>query len=280
MEEHFPDFYKRSDRHSNDWQRRYLSAQKVQLAALLACAAVAAARSVPLITVLLFAVAVSAQLYRLVTKSDEKWWNGRAGAESVKTMAWRYCVGGRPFQITNQDSEMELAKRIAEVAQKVAQMVPIASGEHVTAEMRAVRAKTLSERIDQYHEERILRQAEWYLTKCDWNANRGTRWAGGGIACQGLGLVAGILAAVFGWEVDLIGLFAALGATTVAWVAVKQYETLARSYAVANSELQQVSVQITAKKPSWTEDEWSLFVDNAEEAISREHTSWRASRAA
>jgi hypothetical protein len=61
-------------------------------------------------------------------------------------------------------------------------------------------------------------------------------------------------------------------------MAVKQYQTLARSYAVASAELGAIDVKITGN-PAWEEAAWASFVNEAEEAISREHVSWRASRA-
>ena len=39
-----------------------------------------------------------------------------------------------------------------------------------------------------------------------------------------------------------------------------------------------IDVKITGN-PAWEEAAWASFVNEAEEAISREHVSWRASRA-
>jgi hypothetical protein len=278
IEDGFPEFYRRADADSARWQTRYLRCEKVQLASLLGAAAVAAFGSYPLPVVLLFALALLAQVYRLATRADEKWWNGRAGAESVKTAAWRFVVGAAPFGLSNPGADVELARRVAEVAREVADLVPVPGGEtHVTPEMREVRARPLQKRIDIYQRERIQNQCSWYTTKSEFNQSRSTWWSLGGIAAPGLALILGIAAAVGDWEVDALGVFSAIGASVVAWVAVKQYQILARSYAVASAELGVIDVEISSR--SWTEDEWAVFVNEAEEAISREHTSWRASRA-
>ncbi len=279
IEEHFPDFYHRADAHSVAWQKRYLWSQKVQLAALLVAAAVAAFVAVPMLTAAFFGLSITAQLYRLSTRADEKWWNGRAGAESAKTAAWLYVVGGEPFSLRNAQAALEFATRLTEVGTQVANLVPVpVSQAHVTAEMTSLREQPLAERVETYQRDRIRSQCKWYASKSVRSEKLARNWALAALGTQGLALAAGIAAAANGWQQDFVGLFVALTATAVAWAAVKQYDTLARSYAVASSELSTIDVRIS--NTTWTENDWAAFVNAAEEAISREHTSWRASRAA
>ncbi len=278
IEDHFPDFYRRADRHSIAWQNRYLWSQRTQLGALLAAAAVSAFKDFPFVVVVLFAVAIGAQTYRLVTRADEKWWNGRAGAESAKTASWLYVAGGAPFGRANAKADVELAARLTDIATTNAHLVPVPSAEgYVTPEMAALRARPLADRVRTYRQERIRSQCRWYASKSALSERRGRSWALGALAAQGLALVLGIAAAVEEWRLDFVGLFAAISATALAWTAVKQYEVLARSYAVASSELSAIDVRIGST--AWDEDSWSAFANAAETAISSEHTSWRASRA-
>ncbi len=278
IEDHFPDFYRRANEHSVRWQTRYLWTQKVQLSSLLAAAAVAPVSDYPLPVVMLFAVAMVAQLYRLTSRADEKWWNGRAGAESAKTASWLYVAGGSPFDFNNTAAEVELASRISEIAKEVAKLLPVPSAEaHVTTEMSVLRARPLPQRIETYQHQRIQDQCAWYAKKSRFNQTRATWWSLVGVAAPGVALLLGIAAAAYDWSLDALGMFSALGASVVAWMAVKQYETLARSYAVASAELSAIDVQISSRV--WRELDWAAFVNAAEDAISREHTSWRASRA-
>lgn len=55
----------------------------------------------------------------------------------------------------------------------------------------------------------------------------------------------------------------------------KQHRALAQAYAVASQELASITSQLNR---GITEQEWPQFVIDAEEAISREHTTWLASR--
>lgn len=278
IEDNFPDFYRRADAYAVGWQKRYLWSQKVQLGALLAAAAVSAVGDYPGAVVFFFGLAIVGQLYQLVTRADERWWNGRAGAESAKTAAWLYISGGVPFQVDNASADVELASRLSEVASKVADMTPVPSSQSpITPEMAKLRSEPLSTRVDTYHKQRIQDQCSWYAKNSERNGARARQWSTIVIIGQGIGLLFGIVAALNEWKLDVVTLFAAICAAALAWLAVKQYGTLARSYAVASTELASIGVEISSG--SWSEDRWAAFVNAAEEAISREHTSWRASKA-
>lgn len=279
IEDDFPDFYRRADAHSIRWQARYLWSERIQLVSLLAAAAVASLGGPPLPVVLLFGLALVAQVFRLASHADEKWWNGRAGAESVKTASWLFTVGGEPFDVGNAQADLELASRISDVAKEVAKLVPVpAGGAHITAGMRSVRGRPLNERVELYQRQRVRAQRDWYASKSEFNEKSSAQWSSAAIVASGLALGFGIAAAVYEWSLDAVGFFSAVGASLVAWMAVKQYQTLARSYAVASAELSDIDVQIESRY-GWTESDWATFVNAAEDAISREHTSWRASRA-
>lgn len=278
IEPEFPEFYSKSDSYSGRWQQRYLWAERVQLVALIGAALLAALDSPPGLVVLAFAVGICAQVFRLVSKADQRWWNGRAGAESAKTLSWKFIVGGNPFAVGASSVESAFATTIKEIALGVAKLTPIAVGEsQVTAAMREVRSRPLQERIDLYRQVRIRGQLEWYAEKSDFNGRRATRWSFAALGAQALGLLIGIAAVMQDSGFDYVGVFSSLAAGAVAWMAVKQHEVLNRSYAVASSELSVIDARIADGSP-WSEEEWAPFVDDAEEAISREHTSWRASR--
>lgn len=277
IESQFPEFYRKSDEYAKSWQTYYLWSERVELLALLVAAAAANVPGLRVLVVLGFGVSVLAHLFRLITKADEKWWNGRAGAESAKTICWKYVVGGNPLGIVAQDVDVELAARLTEIAAKVADLVPISvSQAHITAEMRAERAHPLDHRVTLYQRDRVQQQIRWYSRNSDRNGRLGRYWSWTAIAAQAAALLLGILGIANSWSLGFVGLLSALAASLVAWAAVKQFEFLARSYAVASNELSTIDVRISSTL--WLESDWASFVNDAEEAISREHTSWRASR--
>ena len=278
IESHFCEFYRKAGSYSGLWQRNFLWAQKIQLISIVLVAAFANLRSSGAEwAVVFFAIAILAQLYRYIAKPDEKWWNGRAGAESAKTICWRYVVCGAPFEQANLKADEMVSFRLTDIAKNVAQIIPISVSEgHITEEMRAERLRPLAERISDYQEQRIRQQMNWYSSKSTFNSDQARKWTAMAIVTQSLGLVVGIIGVMRHWHFDLIEFFSASSISVVAWMAIKQFDVLARSYAVASNELSLIDGQISNR--TWDEQGWSLFVDSSEEAVSREHTSWRASR--
>jgi hypothetical protein len=65
------------------------------------------------------------------------------------------------------------------------------------------------------------------------------------------------------------------GIGSTAWVQTKDYSTLAEAYAITEQEVALVAVRLGQVT---SEEAWAQFVLEAESAISREHTMWRARR--
>jgi uncharacterized membrane protein len=89
------------------------------------------------------------------------------------------------------------------------------------------------------------------------------------------GLIGGALKA-FGWiNFDLLGFLAAAAGCVMAWIEAKQHRNLATAYGIASQELASIATELPMVS---SEERWAALVGQAEEAISREHTLWRASR--
>jgi hypothetical protein len=86
--------------------------------------------------------------------------------------------------------------------------------------------------------------------------------------------VAGLVRFAGLWNLDVLGLAAAAFGSISAWIQLNQYRTLETSYAVAQQEL----LIIIERLETVSEDKWALFVSDAEDAISREHSMWLARR--
>jgi hypothetical protein len=100
-------------------------------------------------------------------------------------------------------------------------------------------------------------------------------WVLVSIVLEIAGVIGGALKA-FGWiSFDLLGLLAAAAGSVMAWIEAKQHRNLATAYGIASQELAAIASELTTLNG---EERWAAFVGRAEEAISREHTLWRASR--
>ena len=288
-EDDFPAVYRATDKNSLDAQRRLLVATKIRLVSLVGAAAFGVLTATktfedlgPILAAISFGCALVTELYLQKTRPDRTWYDGRAGAESAKTLTWRFVVGGRPFgkeEMSDSDAEMLLLERLREIVQslKGVALVPPSTGfEQITEVMRNLRALSLGERRQEYLTGRIGDQRDWYASKAHWNDSRANTWMIGLGTGEAAGLTGAVLMAANVVEIDILGLVAAILAAGAAWIQTKQYQNLASAYAVASHELADISSQ--AERAA-TEAEWADFVDQAEEAISREHTMWRASRA-
>ncbi|MGI5202365.1 DUF4231 domain-containing protein [Spirillospora sp. CA-108201] len=230
---------------------------------------------------LAFAAIACVELYLLSRRPEAQWYDGRAVAESAKTLAWRYAVGASPFGIGTGRAEREVHEYYRDQLAELLQDAPNTSIEATTdpavsEELQAMRTRSLKERRRAYLAGRIKDQQEWYASKSEYNRRRAFLWRVVLIAAEALGILAAVLRAFGVFSLDLAGVFAAaVGAA--AWLAVKQPGSLERAYAFAANEL-----AIAYSRLSDVRDEaaWAAEVADAEEAISREHTMWRASRSA
>jgi hypothetical protein len=287
-ESEFPALYRAADHSATVGQRRFLLAVRFQLASLLLAAvfgsfslnagrvdaaAICAAASL--------ATALVTEVFLLTVRPDRHWYEARAAAESAKTLAWRYAVGGQPFDLDGgadeRGAERLLLRRFTGITSSLRDFAPVpVRGEdrQVTSAMRHVRTLPLEERQRQYLIGRINDQRAWYAGRARRNERRSAQWSVALAALETAGLVAAVLAAVQLVDFDLPGIFGALAAGGVAWLQTRQHQQLASAYSVAALELATI-----AERAEWpqTEVEWAHFVDEAEEAISREHTLWWAS---
>ena len=226
-----------------------------------------------------FAAAVVTTLIAQARDAEGRWYRTRAAAESYKTLAWRYAVGGEPFGFGSQEPEMILQARFRDILAGLdaKDLTPAAPGPQVSQRMSALRSVPLDSRRDAYVESRIEDQEGWYFEKALAAARSARTWTIAAWAAGATGAVLGVLRLLTVIDADVLGLIATGVAGVAAWTQFRQHRVLAASYSVAQQEL--ATVKITAMGIT-TESEWEVFVRDAEDAISREHTLWLARRGA
>lgn len=224
-----------------------------------------------------FASALVGELLSWIMRPERSWYEGRAVAESVKTLAWRYSVCADPFPpgLSGREATDLLRERIDSVTAEFPDLVN-STGEDpvVTNEMKELRSRPFKVRRDAYVSGRTSEQQRWYSEKANMNQGRSNLWRFVLIAVEVVALVLAFGKVVDGWSIDYAGLLGAFIAAGAAWVAVKQFSPLASAYSIAARELK---IQ-ASKLGAVDESEWPSVVADAEEAISREHTTWLASR--
>jgi hypothetical protein len=227
---------------------------------------------------LAFACALGAELFLGTTSPLTTWYEGRAAAESAKTLAWRYMVRAEPFEVDSPDVDKQFLAQTYSLLQDL-RSISLGTGEpdahQISDKMRQVRALDFDERRQVYLADRIADQQRWYSEKARWNDRRARRWVLVSIVLEIAGLLGGAFKA-FGWiSFDLLGFLAASAGGVMAWIEGKQHRNLATAYGIASQELASIATELPTLN---NEEHWASFVGQAEEAISREHTLWRASR--
>ncbi|MCJ1699335.1 DUF4231 domain-containing protein [Rathayibacter festucae] len=265
-------------------QKRYLLLSATRLVSLLVAALAGAFGFITLkfdvfglVLLCAFVVAAISELSLIIFQPERDWYSGRAVAESTKTLAWRFAVQGKPFgpDLASNEAESLLRSRIGEVLAKGKDRLDVGTGPAVVTEsMRRLRSSSLSDRRTTYLAFRTSEQREWYSTNAKKNGLRARRWRYVLLSGEILAVVAAALTLGRSNPFDFAGIVAALVSAGAAWLAIKQHSQITSAYRVAATEL---AIQESVLE-SVEERKWPQAVADAEEAISREHTMWLASR--
>ncbi|KAB2585612.1 hypothetical protein BS297_09490 [Rhodococcus erythropolis] len=265
-------------------QKVYVRLSALRLVSLLV-ATLAAALSIAvgsfdfsgLLVLVAFVAAAAAEFALIQLQPERDWYAGRAVAESTKTLAWRFAVKGEPFgpNVTDGEAEALLRARVTEVLQRGKDRINVGPGEAVlTKSMRALRQSPFLAQKDAYLRHRTDEQRNWYATNARKNEVRATVWRYALLTGELLAIAAAAISLGRDEPIDFTGIVAAFVAGGAAWLAIKQHSQLTSAYRVAAGEL---AVQADVLRGVTAED-WPQAVADAEEAISREHTMWLATR--
>jgi hypothetical protein len=225
-----------------------------------------------------FVLAIIVGGYLLAERPEQEWYEGRAAAESAKTLAWRYAVGATDFppDSTAAETEREFLERLREIASGLKHVELGTSGaqEEISQRMQALREEPFTVRRNHYRSDRVQQQRDWYADSSSHHGRAAIGWRLASLSAQFVGVVGGILKATGVIDFDFLGIAAAGAAAAVAWLQTREHATLANAYSVTARELSIIDAELEFLD----EDEWGTAVDNAERAISREHTLWKARR--
>jgi hypothetical protein len=279
-----PVSYVDADAASLQGQRRFIMSTRIQLILLvIASAAGSLSWSIDggwdgtaLLAGVAFSAAAALRVVLLKSRPHRQWYDGRAAAESIKTLSWKYSMGGDPFQVTEEQARPNFESLVEEVLSSFdsLKMTNEVTRSAPTAPMDAMRQRPLEERQACYARDRIDDQRLWYSRKAAWNHSRARFWGFLVLALQLVGAIGAFLKGFGIVNIDLFGLAGAAVASAAAWLETKQHHTISRAYRVAAEELGSISQMIPSQND---EGAWSRFVAESEEAISREHTMWKAS---
>jgi hypothetical protein len=217
------------------------------------------------------------------SQKERGWYGSRAVAESVKTTAWRYAMAAEPFtsNLPPADVDLLFVKTLKDIMQDQQSLnfssdATTDTQPQITDRMRNLRSQTWKERMTFYLKNRVNDQRAWYTKKARTSETNETRTFLLILGTQLLSAIAlGVFAVWSNLRINIATVFTATTAALLAWLQVKRYQETSQSYAVTAHELGFIA---EAGKHIQSEDDFSKFVADAENAMSREHTLWAARR--
>ncbi len=221
-------------------------------------------------------------IYILFFRPEKSWYEGRAIAESVKTLTWKFITNTKPFKISLQQEKAEqifnenLKKIIGQRRDfyiLIGQNYP--DGNMISDEMISIRNCSFEERKKKYVEDRIQDQINWYSYKTKQNALNKNIALGLIIGFQILAIFFFIFEKNLFINYSFTSILITMTSVFMTWLQLKRFQELTDAYGITATELKFIKEK---SKFILDDNQLEKYVDDTETAISREHTLWLARR--
>ena len=284
IEQDFPALYRSADKLSMDSQKHFFRILLIHLCVLVLAAVFsiidAFGKWMSTLQLVALIAAFFCFFYLWTVRPDRYWYAGRAVAESIKTITWRYVSRAEPFQSEDNVSKNDFKqsiKMIFEQNQDVcSKLTEHTNEEQFTDVMEQMRQSSLDVRKRNYSENRIKNQRNWYAKKASFNKKMANIFFFFFFGANFIGLMLAILKVANVNPIYLpVDVFIALAASLLSWIQAKRFTELSASYALTAHEIGFINEQSATIN---SEEGFSKFVGDAENAFSREHTQWAARR--
>ncbi len=283
--EDYPGLYRAADAASVEAQASYLRSFKWHIITLITGAALAVNPEpnaiYSLINAAVFLSALGISVLIASKRYEKSWYSARAVAESVKTATWRYMMRAEPFLDAASVGEVNnVFRRLLEgILSSNNQIGDLLGGDdcardQITQFMRNTRAKHIEFRRQFYLSSRIGEQRKWYAKKSKYNRRRSTQFFVLLVILQIIAVAFVLIRIAFPqWEIWPTQVFVVAAGSVTAWTQLKRFQEIGTAYALTAHEIGIIESKIT--EPD-TDELFSDFVRDAENAFSREHTQWIA----
>jgi len=281
----YPALYGSASQLSAESQTSYLRLIRGEYGLLILAATLSLDLSKKPIYFIAYALVFLASLAVLITrtwrKPEQDWYKGRALAESIKTSCWRYCMRAEPFGdadnvVVRRAEFRNHLRAILNANRHIGDRIPPdeAANDQITATMEDTRALPLEDRKIFYDLHRIREQRSWYTRKASANKKASGAWMLGGILAYGIAITLVLFRIAHPQqEIWPIEPMIVVASSIVGWTQVKKFNELASSYTLTAHEIGIIQGRV---REVGSEAEFSDFVNEAEQAFSREHTQWVA----
>jgi conflict system pore-forming effector with SLATT domain len=287
----FPGLYQASDKASLSAQKYYKNIIAIDLVTMIIASALAIynfKQIDPKLFVYIFSgvlllISFALTIIIRTKKFEAVWYQGRALAESCKTLTWRFitCSESFEYNLAKQQVEDYFNNRVRELSQEFKELNKSLNAKDlvlpiITKKMWEIRNLNTLERKQYYIENRIMDQKEWYASKAESNNTKYNLWSWVIICSQLIAIISvGFLIRCPDSNWNMVGLFTTISASAISWLQLKQHQELKQAYTTAAQELNFIQASFGNIN---TDSELAEFVLDSENAISREHTLWLAQK--
>jgi uncharacterized membrane protein len=282
----YPTIFEKSDSKSITAQKNFITLNKAILILLVVSTFVSSIKTengwITFISSILLVISLILTILIMVFQPEKTWYDGRAIAESAKSLTWKFITGTKPFSfnLKSSDAEEKLIKNLKQIIGQKKEFFQLigeefGEGDQITTSMVKLRKLDLNEKINFYSTQRLEKQRKWYYDKSKENRKNKNLSFGAIITFQVLAILSLILDYYGIIDFMTTPLMACLASSFIAWLQLKRFQELTESYGITATELNLIKSKIRHVK---NESDFENFVDDAETAISREHTLWLARR--
>ena len=279
----FPGIYQEADNISNKTQKCYLLVLKLYLTILIIASILFTyfnnVWEVKIVNAILSLVILALSFVFFCYDFQGIWYNARAVAESIKTSCWRFAIKAEPYNVEDEEADeflLNTMKHIIGMNRDFQKHITacFSCNEQLPSSLTKIRLLPLEKRRDFYHNYRVLEQELWYKNKSEY-PNKKSKLFFALLVLLSLIISVFLFLSLdktnsFNYPVEIL---LSLLSIIFTWVQTKKYKELNKSYALASYEIGFISSQ---KNKITSEEQLSEYVDNSENAFSREHTQWIA----
>lgn len=283
--EDYPQLYRAADALSIKYQKRHYILLALYLGLLIVgtCLsfgdATICTNSIALVVFILSAVVyIFSKLYNPLSL----WYNGRAVAESVKSMTWKWMMMASPYNYQPYGCcSRQLIQDLRELLKENKPLFIHYQDEEesdrfytISQKMKEVRHFSSSQKLVFYNKNRVDEQLRWYRRNAKYKHRYYLCYSSFIGCCYVVVVVLMIMSIVNPEKSYPVEILATVIAASISWLEAKNYNELSNAYSLAVSDISLIKKDPLEGQVS--EDEVSEYVINSENAFSREHTQWLA----
>jgi len=282
--EDYPALYQASDQVSNEIQTTYLNLMKLNILLLILASFLSFlgidSKIMAILSALIFLLTIFINIILGIKNYHDTWYKARSIAESIKTLTWRFITQSEPFNSTipkvNRDKFIGIINKILHETKGIVEKFDSKYHElpFISEKMKEVISNSLEEKIEIYLACRIKEQKAWYAKKTKYNQKWYKIWFSLMIILQIAAIVLVLTRIAYPdikyFSAEIISVII-VGILT--WMQLKKYRELSASYSFTAHEIGIIESKISNVQ---NEEELSEFIQDAENAFSREHTQWIA----